>query len=286
MGSRSGRKQRLCSPVQLSPLMEGPDMEMQDYLRGSLKNESSWEVIREWFMCFQPPPNRSPPIIMKPNIPRRPPQRCSTNGGGDRLSNLPHEILCHILSFLPTKNAVATSILSSRYSSLWSCIPVLDFHYQPHFHSPQKFVEFVNKVLTGNRSPSIDTFMLSFKNCTNLEPISSVNRWIEVVIKRSIVKMELSVFANHVVKGDECFGEFWFKFVALGLKKLYFVLQAMDDSPYYDLDFKIVIDAPRLEYLYVERDKSSAGSKHGKMIYAQTTLEISSYRCSKKTCCM
>ncbi|KAK3004073.1 hypothetical protein RJ639_019945 [Escallonia herrerae] len=153
---------------------------------------------------------------MKPNIPRRrPPQRCSTNDCNDRLSNLPDEILCHILSFLPTKNAVTTSILSSRYFSLWSCIPVLNFHYQPHLHSPQKFVEFVNKVLAGNRSPSINTFKLSFKNCTDLELISTVNHLIKVVIKRSIVKMELSVFANHVVKGDECFGEFWFKFVAL-----------------------------------------------------------------------
>ncbi|KAK3039805.1 hypothetical protein RJ639_027118 [Escallonia herrerae] len=121
------------------------------------------------------------------------------NGGDDRLSNLPNEILCHILSFLPTKNVVATSILSSSYLSLWSCIPMLDFHYQPHLHSSQKFVEFVSKVLAGNRSPSIDTFKLSFKNCTDLEPISSVNCRIKALIKRSIVKMELSVFANHVV---------------------------------------------------------------------------------------
>ncbi|KAK2972327.1 hypothetical protein RJ640_014385 [Escallonia rubra] len=101
-------------------------------------------------------------------------QRCRTNDGDDWLSNLPDEILCHILSFLPTKNAVATSILSSRYSSLWSCIPVLDFHYQPHLYSPQKFVEFVNKVLVGNRSPSINTLKLSFENspfCANPEII-------------------------------------------------------------------------------------------------------------------
>ncbi|KAK2972459.1 hypothetical protein RJ640_003885 [Escallonia rubra] len=104
-----------------------------------------------------------------------PPQRCRTNGGDDRLSNLPDEILCHILSFLPTKNAVATSILSSRYSSLWSYIPVLDFPYQRHLHSPQKFMEFVNKVLAGNRSPSINTFKLSFENCTNSKTNHSVH---------------------------------------------------------------------------------------------------------------
>ncbi|THF94224.1 uncharacterized protein LOC114321164 [Camellia sinensis] len=46
MGSRGRRKQRW-SVQALTPLMEGPDLEMQDH--EGTKKESSWDVIREWF---------------------------------------------------------------------------------------------------------------------------------------------------------------------------------------------------------------------------------------------
>ncbi|CAN6849986.1 unnamed protein product [Brassica oleracea var. botrytis] len=45
----------------------------------------------------------------------------------DRLSQLPDDLLIKILSFVPTKCAVATSILSKRWLSLWTLVPGLVF---------------------------------------------------------------------------------------------------------------------------------------------------------------
>lgn len=45
MGSRA-RWRQSWAPQQLTPLMEGPDPDMQEE---GTKKESSWETIREWF---------------------------------------------------------------------------------------------------------------------------------------------------------------------------------------------------------------------------------------------
>ncbi|PNX93525.1 F-box/LRR-repeat protein [Trifolium pratense] len=44
----------------------------------------------------------------------------------DRISSLPDPILHHILSFLPTKLAATTSILSKRWNPQWLSVPVLE----------------------------------------------------------------------------------------------------------------------------------------------------------------
>jgi len=44
----------------------------------------------------------------------------------DRISGLPDELLVKIISFVPTKVAVSTSILSKRWESLWKWVPKLE----------------------------------------------------------------------------------------------------------------------------------------------------------------
>lgn len=46
MMSSKARKKQMWSPQPLTPLMEGPDPEIQE--EGG-KKESSWEAIRDWF---------------------------------------------------------------------------------------------------------------------------------------------------------------------------------------------------------------------------------------------
>ncbi|RHN71559.1 putative F-box domain-containing protein [Medicago truncatula] len=45
----------------------------------------------------------------------------------DKISGLPEDVLCHILSLFTTKEAVATSILSKRLSHLWRYLNNIDF---------------------------------------------------------------------------------------------------------------------------------------------------------------
>ncbi|OMP04487.1 hypothetical protein COLO4_09612 [Corchorus olitorius] len=85
---------------------------------------------------------------------------------GDRISELPIEILLHILSYLPTmKKIVSTSALSRKWKSLWTLSPTFNLNYDSgegeelhhiSLDSVQKDLELIPK------SASIGTFRLRF----------------------------------------------------------------------------------------------------------------------------
>ncbi|KAA8546263.1 hypothetical protein F0562_002998 [Nyssa sinensis] len=81
----------------------------------------------------------------------------------DRFSELPDSILSHILSFLCTKTAIRTSVLSKRWRLVWASLPNLDFQYGPGKpqHSSHSFTAFVNHVLTLRDNSQINTFRFS-----------------------------------------------------------------------------------------------------------------------------
>ncbi|XP_078153658.1 F-box/FBD/LRR-repeat protein At1g16930-like [Carex rostrata] len=68
--------------------------------------------------------------------------------GIDRISSLPDDILTYILSFLSTRQAVQTCILSKRWTNTWASVPVLEFdidELMPKIFDAKMTVKFVTK---------------------------------------------------------------------------------------------------------------------------------------------
>ncbi|KAF3335330.1 F-box domain containing protein [Carex littledalei] len=55
---------------------------------------------------------------------------CTKNGEVDWIGSLPDEVLTHILSFLSTKEAVQTCVLSKRWKNTWANVPILDIKHE------------------------------------------------------------------------------------------------------------------------------------------------------------
>ncbi|PIA46090.1 hypothetical protein AQUCO_01600392v1 [Aquilegia coerulea] len=118
----------------------------------------------------------------------------------DIISNLPDSILHYILSFLPTKYAVGTSILSQRWKFLWTSIHNFDFCDEHLFCTSSKsinyqkrkwfFIEFVNKVLHCNDVSKIHKFSLKCREC---DP-AHFPTWVASIMRREI--QELSIYAS------------------------------------------------------------------------------------------
>ncbi|XP_021758557.1 putative F-box/LRR-repeat protein At4g15060 [Chenopodium quinoa] len=107
----------------------------------------------------------------------------------DRISNLPDPILSLILSFLPTKQAVASIVLSKRWQGIWTEVPALDLDVINL--SNESNSTFVDRVLILNVAPFLHQFKLS---CCLTKTIKEFHicSWIMNAIRRDIFEMDLS----------------------------------------------------------------------------------------------
>ncbi|KAJ4897085.1 F-box/LRR-repeat protein [Raphanus sativus] len=116
----------------------------------------------------------------------------------DGIGNLPEEVLCHILSFLTTKEAALTSILSKRWRNLFTLVPNIDID-DSVFLNPeegkreregilQSFMDFVDKVLSLQGDSPIVKFSLKCKTGIDTDRL---NRWICNVLRRGVASLDL-----------------------------------------------------------------------------------------------
>ncbi|XP_059438545.1 F-box/LRR-repeat protein At4g14096-like isoform X2 [Corylus avellana] len=113
---------------------------------------------------------------------QKPNEEQDIDGSRKCLGNFSDEILVHILSFLPTTDAVRTSVLSRKWEYLWTSIPNLDFASSPANRS--LLMNFVERALCL-RDSSMKRFSLS---CDGLVDASRVHSWVTTAIKRCDVQ--------------------------------------------------------------------------------------------------
>ncbi|MQM07942.1 hypothetical protein Taro_040791 [Colocasia esculenta] len=138
--------------------------------------------------------------------------------GEDRFGALPESILLLILSFLPTLDAVRTSILSARWRTLWTAIGGLDLDEGSNFFSStgkrkrwskskssdflfftgtrttgvkrkrksKDFVDFVGKVLSFHHTPTLHKLRLHC--CSQNCPLQD---WVRTAVSRGVQMLDL-----------------------------------------------------------------------------------------------
>ncbi|XP_018442766.1 F-box protein At3g59000 [Raphanus sativus] len=121
----------------------------------------------------------------------------------DHISSLPDGVLCHILSFLTTKEAALTSILAKRWRNLLAFVPCLKIDDTLFLHPEkgkgdredvkQSFMDFVDRVLALQGNSPLNKFSLqSFSGADS----DRVDGWISSVLARGVSDLDLKIILH------------------------------------------------------------------------------------------
>lgn len=116
----------------------------------------------------------------------------------DRIDNFPDHIFQHIISFLPTKDAVGTSILARKWRDWWTSILNLDFddkliYSRRNAKDPKmkaRFMNFVDRVMMHHGVSNIQKFNLK---CDDSCELSRINTWIGVALRHEVRELNLYI---------------------------------------------------------------------------------------------
>ncbi|KAJ0237028.1 F-box domain-containing protein [Hirschfeldia incana] len=110
----------------------------------------------------------------------------------DRISNLPNEVICHIVSFLSAKEAVFTSVLSKKWQNLFTIIiPKLKFDDEDEIQG--SFSDFVDGILDLPASTRVRKFSLRCRERADPAQCDLINSCLCDVLKRGVLDIKLDI---------------------------------------------------------------------------------------------
>ncbi|KAL1199905.1 F-box/FBD/LRR-repeat protein [Cardamine amara subsp. amara] len=107
----------------------------------------------------------------------------------DRISQLPEALILRILSSLPTKTVIATSVLSKQWRYFWKSVPSLEFNSVGFKSKHQTFSDVVCKSFLSNKAPVLESFHLEFA-LYKITPID-IGFWIGLAFARNLRELVL-----------------------------------------------------------------------------------------------
>ncbi|KAL6634315.1 hypothetical protein ACP70R_026986 [Stipagrostis hirtigluma subsp. patula] len=137
-----------------------------------------------------------------------PEPRAAASGPRDRLSGLPDGVLLAILSLLPARQAVQTTVLSRSWRRLWRCVPCItvdegDFGVHPRTEAEAaelaRFVDFATNLLSRRcTSLPLDMFRLYARR----RPTTPVDGWIRRAVECCPTVLEVEIPLAYPVADD------------------------------------------------------------------------------------
>ncbi|CAL5031935.1 unnamed protein product [Urochloa decumbens] len=125
-------------------------------------------------------------------------KRARAGGGSapDRLSALSDELLRHVLCFLPSRQAVQTTVLSKRWVDLWRSVPAINLD-STDFRGADwgKSKDFTTNLLMLHNAQFLDVVRLwfSYMNRVFSYPGPDMDRWVRRVIKHHPLVLDINI---------------------------------------------------------------------------------------------
>ncbi|EEC85063.1 hypothetical protein OsI_32400 [Oryza sativa Indica Group] len=117
---------------------------------------------------------------------------------GFDFDRLPQDILCHIHSLIPLRDAACLACLSRRFLRSWRCFPNLTFNQETFslnvyegtsYEKEKKPVDIIDSILQNHSGTGVKTLKLDVSNYFKPITVDHINNWLNAAVKPGIIEI-------------------------------------------------------------------------------------------------